>query len=218
MSQVMGHQAEQQAISGRNRAKLRNFEEQNRQYDRDVMFDRAQYRNDMILEDIKQDDVYKAMINQWTEQDQKLNKLFADADMKLEGKIREMYQNEYAGTQTGATAARLAGKSAKELGFEKSKILHNLMMGEEEAITSKDISKDKASSDSRDLYEEFRFAPLHGPTPLAPELEAKKGSAGLLLGLAGTALGGYADHLTGEKITSLEGKVKDIEGKLPKVP
>ena len=39
-----------------------------------------------------------------------------------------MYENEYAGTQTGRTAARLAGKSAKKLGQQKSEILHNLMM------------------------------------------------------------------------------------------
>ena len=30
-----------------------------------------------------------------------------------------MYENEYAGTQTGRTAVRLAAKSAKELGQEK---------------------------------------------------------------------------------------------------
>ena len=49
MGQIAGHQAENQAIAGRNRAKLRNFEEQNRLYDREVMLDRAQYRNDMAL-------------------------------------------------------------------------------------------------------------------------------------------------------------------------
>ena len=202
--QIASHQAGNAAIGSRNRAKLRNFEEQQRQYDRDVMFDRAQYRNDIQIQDIQQDDVYKSMINQWTEQDQKLNKLFADADMELESKIREMYQNEYAGTQTGATAARLAGKSAKELGFAKSKILHNLMMGEEETITSKDISKDKASSDSRSLYEDVRFAPIHGPLPIAPELEAKQGMGGLLLGLAGTAVGTGVGLKQTDRITKLE--------------
>ena len=122
----MGHQAEGQAVAGRNRAKLRNFEEQNRLYDREVMLDRAQYRNDMALEDIKQDDVYKAMVNQWTQEDQKLNRLFAESDQKIEKAVIEMYENEYAGTQTGRTAARLAGKSAKKLGqqnlnnFEKA--------------------------------------------------------------------------------------------------
>ncbi len=205
--QVAAHQAENAAIAGRNRAKLRNFEEQNRLYDREVMLDRAQYRNDMLLEDIQQDDVYRAMIDQWTEQDMKLNQLFADADMKLEDQIREMYQNEYAGTQTGATAARLAGKSAKEMGFAKSKILHNLMMGKEEAIISKDTTKRRAEVDSRNFYEEVRFAPIHGPTPMAPELEAKKSPAALLLGLAGSAVGGYADYKAGKKVDSLESRL-----------
>ena len=193
-SQVMAHQAEGQAVAGRNRAKLRNFEEQNRLYDREVMLDRAQYRNDMVLEDIKQDDIYRAMVDQWTQQDVKLNQLFADADMKLEESVRKMYQNEYAGTQTGATAARLAGKSAKEMGQKKSQILHKLMMAEEESIISKDISREEGAGKSRDAYEAIRFAPIHGPTPMAPELEAKPSSASLLLGLAGTAVGGYSDH------------------------
>ena len=187
--QVVAHQAENNAIAGRNRVKLRNFEEQNRLYDREVMLDRAQYRNDIQLEDIKQDDVYKAMVNQWTQEDQKLNRLFAESDQKIEKAVIEMYENEYAGTQTGRTAARLAGKSAKKLGQQKSEILHNLMMSKEEAIVSKEIQTEEARSKSRDLYEQIRFAPIHGPTPMQPELEPKKSSAGLILGLVGTAAG-----------------------------
>ena len=189
--QVAGHQAENNAIAGRNRAKLRNHQEQNRLYDREVMFDRAQYRNDMQLEDIKQDDVYRAMVNQWTEEDQKLNRLFAESDQKIEKAIIEMYENEYAGTQTGRTAARLAGQSAKKLGQEKSNILHNLMMSKEESIVSKDISYEEGVSKSRDLYENIRFAPIHGPTPMAPELEPKKSSASLIFSLGATAAGAF---------------------------
>ena len=189
----MAHQAEGQAVAGRNRAKLRNFEEKNRLYDREVMLDRAVYRNDILLGDIKQEEIYRSMVDQWTQQDFKLNQLFADADMKLEEGIREMYQNEYAGTQTGATAARLAGKSAKELGFKKAAILHKLMMSEEEATFMKDMSTEEAKNKSRDTYEAVRSAPIHGPTPMAPELEAQPSSASLLLGLAGTAIGGYQD-------------------------
>ena len=185
--QVAEHNAQNQAIAGRNRAKLRNFEEQNRLYDREVMLDRAQYRNDMALEDIKQDDVYKAMVGQWTQEDQKLNRLFAESDQKIEKAVIEMYENEYAGTQTGRTAARLAGKSAMKLGQEKSSILHNLMLSTEEAAISKDIQTEAAKSKSRDLYENIRFAPIHGPTPMAPEMEPKKSSASLLLGLGQTA-------------------------------
>ena len=186
MGQVAGHQAEQQAIAGRNRAKLREFEERNRLYDREVMFDRAQYRNDMQLEDIKQDDVYRAMVDQWTQEDQKLDRLFAQGDQKIEKAIIKMHESDYAGTQTGRTAGRLAAKSAKKLGQEKSEILHSLMMAKEEATVSKEISQKQATSKSRDLYEQVRFAPIHGPTPMAPDLEPPKSSAGLILGLAGS--------------------------------
>ena len=191
MGQIAEHNAQNQAIAGRNRAKLRNFEEQNRLYDREVMLDRAQYRNDMALEDIKQDDVYKAMVGQWTQEDQKLNRLFAESDQKIEKAVIEMYENEYAGTQTGRTAARLAGKSAKKLGQQKSEILHNLMLSKEEAAVTKDIQYEEAKSKSRDLYEEIRFAPIHGPTPMAPELEPKKSSASLIFSLGATAAGAF---------------------------
>ena len=191
MGQIAEHNAQNQAIAGRNRAKLRNFEEQNRLYDREVMLDRAQYRNDMALEDIKQDDVYKAMVGQWTQEDQKLNRLFAESDQKIEKAVIEMYENEYAGTQTGRTAARLAGKSAKKLGQQKSEILHNLMLSKEEAAVTKDIQYEQAKEKSRDLYEQIRFAPIHGPTPMAPEMEPKKSSASLIFSLGATAAGAF---------------------------
>ena len=138
------------------------------------------------------------MVDQWTQEDAKLNRLFAQSDQKIEKAVRSMYENEYAGTQTGRTAARLAGKSAKKLGQEKSEILHNLMMGQEESMLSKDMTREQSAAKSRDIYEEIRFAPIHGPTPMAPELEPKKSSAGLILGLAGSAVGGYQDFKDGK--------------------
>ena len=202
MSQIAGHQAENQAIAGRDRAKLRNFEEANKQYDREVMFDRAQYRNEMQLEDIKQDDVYRAMVDQWTEDDQKLDRLFAESDQKIEKAIIKMYENDYAGTQTGRTAGRLAARSAKKLGQEKSEILHNLMTAKKETKVSKDVSQKQASMKSRDLYEQVRFAPIHGPTPIAPELEPPKSSASLLLGLGQTAVGGLQSFKSSDTFKS----------------
>jgi len=193
MGQVAEHQAANNAIAGKNRTKLRNFEEQNRLYDVEVMFDRAQYRNDIQIEDIKQEDVYRAMVDQWTQEDQKLDRLFAESDQKIEKAIIEMYENEYAGTQTGRTAARLAGKSAKKLGQQKSEILHNLMMSKEETAVQKDIQRQQATEKSRDLYEQIRFAPIHGSTPMAPELEPKKSSAGLILGIGSTIAGAWPE-------------------------
>ena len=41
------------------------------------------------------------------------------------------------------------------------------------------------------------FAPIHGPTPMAPELEPPKSSASLLLGLGQTAIGGFQELIKG---------------------
>jgi len=193
--QIAEHNAANNAIEGRNRAKLRNFDEQNKLYDREVMFDRAQYKNDMAIADIDQDRTYQAMIDQWSQADQQLDRLFAQGDQKIEQAIVKMYENDYAGTQTGKTAARLAGKSAKKLGQYKSEVLHNMMMSEEETMMRKEQVWNQAQADNQKIFEKVRFAPIHGPTPIAPELEAKKSSASLILGLAGTAAAGVQQGL-----------------------
>ena len=208
--QVMQHNAEGAAVKGRNRARLRNFEEQNKQYKREVMLDNNEWKNNVQVADIEQDQIYQSMINQWTEQDQQLDKLFAESDHKIENAIIEMYENDYAGTGTGKTAARLAGKGAKKLGQYKSQVLHNMMMAKDEVALKKDQIHHAAQRDSWSTYEKIRFAPVHGHTPLAPELEAKPSKAGLILGLAGSALGGIdqARQFKATKISS--GKGTDI--------
>ena len=203
VSQGAAHLGENAAIEGQNRTKLRNFEAANRQYDREVMLDRAQYRNDIINGDIDFDTIHRAMVDQWTEEDLQLKELFAENDHEMEKALIEMYENEYAGTQTGRTAARLASKSAVKMGQKRSRGLHNLMMAEEKAITAKDITRSKKEADARSTYEKIRFAPIHGVTPMAPEMEPKKSSAGLILGLATSAVGGYADYKSGMKTDKL---------------
>ncbi len=191
--QIAESNAQSAAVSRANRAKLRNYEEKQRLYDLDVMFDRAQYKNDTALADIEQDQVYQSLVDQWTEEDFKLDQLFAEHDHKIEKAMVKMYENDYAGTQTGKTAARLAGKSAKEFGREKSEALSNLMMSKKEAALNKDRIKNKHVAKSREIYESVRFAPVHGVTPRQPELEPQPSKAGLILGLASTGLGAYSD-------------------------
>ena len=187
--QIMQHQAAGAGVKARNRARLRNFEEQNRQYNREVMLDNNEWKNEVQVQDIEQDQVYQAMISQWAEQDKQLDKIFAQGDQKIEKAIREMYENDYAGTQTGKTAARLAGEGARKLGQYKSEVLHNMMMAKDEAALKSEIVHQDAQSKSWGLYEKIRFSPIHGHTPVAPELEAKPGMGGLILALASSALG-----------------------------
>ena len=187
--QIMQHEAQGAGVRSRNRAKLKNFEEQNRQYNREVMLNNNEWKNEVQVQDIEQDQVYQAMVSQWSEQDQQLDKIFAQGDQKIEKAIVEMYENEYAGTQTGRTAGRRAGKGAKKLGQYKSEVLHNMMMSKDEAALRAEGTHQEASSKSRGLYEKIRFSPIHGHTPIAPELEAKPGMGGLILGLAMSGLG-----------------------------
>ena len=191
--QVAGHSAETAAARGRNNAKLKNHHRQTKEYEVTANLDNIQYLNDVQEQEFEQDATYQAMLDQWSDSDAQLKSIFAEQDFAIEDAIVEMQKNSYAGTQTGRTAGRLAAKSAKKLGQEKSEILHSLMMAKEEATVSKEISQKQPSSKSRDLYEQVRFAPIHGPTPMAPELEPPKSSASLLLGLGQTAIGGWKE-------------------------
>jgi hypothetical protein len=191
-SAIISYQSEVAGVKARNKAKLKNFERQNVQYLTDAMLDNAQYKQDQISEDVKQDQIYMAMIDQWRENDRELDKIFAKGNFKIERAIQEMYQNDYAGTQTGATAARLAGKSVKEMGFKKAEYVHEMLMAEKTAYDSKDRARNKSMWDSWDMYEKVRYAPIHGATPVNNlGLEAKPSMAGMLLGIAGSAASGF---------------------------
>ena len=131
------------------------------------------------------------MINQWRENDRQLDEIFAKGNFKMERAIREMYENDYAGTQTGATAARLAGKSTKEMGFKKAEYVHEMLMAEKTKIDSDDRARDKAQWDSWDMYEKVRYAPIHGHAPVAPMLKAKPSPLGAIFGAVGSAAGAF---------------------------
>ena len=186
----MQHQAQGSAVKSRNRAKLQNFKLRNQQYKNDALLNDAAWKNDVSISDIKDDQVYMAMVDQWTEQDMQLDKIFREADHKVEDAIIQMYENDYAGTGTGVTASRLAGKGARKLGQYKSEVLSGMMLAEDQAATRKDAIRTKAEGERWNLYDEIWRSPIHGPTPHAPSLEAKPSKAGLVLGLAQSALGG----------------------------
>jgi len=188
---LAGYQAEAAGVSYRNKAKLKNFERQNVQYLTDAMLDNAQYKQDQIQEDSEQDRIYQGMINQWRQNDRELDQIFAKGSFKMEQAIREMHQNDYAGTQTGATAARLAAKSTKEMGFKKAEYVHDMFMAEKSKELKDDQARDKAQWDSWDMYEKVRYAPIHGHAPVAPLLEAKPSPLGAIFGAVGSIAGGF---------------------------
>ena len=193
LQQVAGHQAEASAARGRNNAKLKNFHRQNEEYKVTANLDNVQYLNDVQEQDADQDRTYQAMLDQWSDTDAQLKSIFATQDFAIEDAIVKMHENSYAGTQTGRTAARLAGKSAMEAGRAKSRALHSKMMAVDDANRQKSKTYRAAKHDSHKLFQEVAFAPVHGFAPAAPEMEAGPSKAGLILGLAGTAVQGKKD-------------------------
>ena len=192
--QVAGHAAQASAARGRNNAKLKNFHRQNEEYKVTANLDNVQYLNDVQEQDADQDRTYQAMLDQWSDTDAQLKNIFKQNDHAIEDAVIKMHENSYAGTQTGATAARLAGKSAMEAGRAKSRALHNKMMAVTDANRQKSKTHTAAKHDSHKLFMDVAFAPVHGFAPAAPELEAGPSKAGLILGLAGTGLQGYKDY------------------------
>ena len=190
---IVGYQAEVAGVKAQNKARLKNFERQNVQYLTDAMLVNAQYKQDQLQEDSEQDRIYQGMINQWRQNDNELDKIFAKGSFKMEQAIREMHQNDYAGTQTGATAARLAGKSTKEMGFKKAEYVHDMFMAEKSKELKDDSIRDKAQWDSWDMYEKVRYAPIHGHAPVAPMLKAKPSALGAIFGAVSSAAGAFPE-------------------------
>ena len=191
--QIAGHQAAVGAARDSNNAKVKNFHRQNQEYKVTANLDNVKYLNDVIDQDQDQDRTYQAMLDQWSDTDAQLKKLFATQDFAMEDAIIEMHEGSYAGTQTGATAARLAGKSAMEAGRKKARAIHSKMFAVDEANRQKEKTHRAAQHDSNVLFRDVAFAPVHGFAPAAPELEAGPSKAGLILGLAGTGLQGFKD-------------------------
>ena len=184
--------AAEQATSAKNRAKLKNHERNNQQYLTDVMLNNAIWKNDVQIADVQFDQTYTSMIDQWVQQDKQLDKIFSAGHYKIEKSIRKMYENDYAGTMTGNTAARLASKSVKDMGFETAETLHGLMFDEEEAMLKQDITKGEADRKQWDIYDKIRFQPIHGHAPPPPIMEAPPSRAGMFLQMGASVVGGMA--------------------------
>ena len=190
---AVGEQAAaEKATSAKNRAKLKNHERNTTDYLTQTTLNNAKWKNDIWIADIKQDQYYMAMMDQWTQTDRQLDKIFAQGSYKMEKAIRKMYQNDYAGTQTGNTAARLSFKAVQEMGYEKAQTLHEMMFAEESAFLDKDTAWNEASAKRAEAYDRIRFSPIHGHAPPSPIMDAAPSRAGMFMSIAGSVIGGFA--------------------------
>ena len=188
--QVAQHGAETSAAKGRNNAKLKNHHRQVKEQDVTANLDNVQYLSDVQEQEADQDVTYQAMMDQWSDTDAQLNKLFAQQDFAIEDAIVEMHEKSYAGEGTGRSAARLAGKSAMEAGRKKARAIHSKMFAVDEANRAKEKSYKGAKHHSHKLFMDVAFAPVHGFRPAMPEMEAGPSKAGLIAGLAESGMKG----------------------------
>ena len=187
---VVGFMGEQQAADDRNKAKLDTWVRQNKEYDVNANLEDVKYSNDVIEFDVQNDMIYQAMLNQWQEDDVQLDKIFAQQDYAIEDAIIEMHQNDYAGTQTGATAARLAAAPVREMGMKKSRALHEKMFAKRETDLRRESRYHDASTKQWDEFmDKAAFAPIHGFRPAPPIYERGPSPAGMILGVAGSLAG-----------------------------
>jgi hypothetical protein len=187
----MGFIGESQATNARNNAKKENWIRQNKEYDVQANLDDLKYLNNVAEYRVQNDLIYQAMLNQWSENDLQLDKIFSDQDVKIEDAIIEMHQNDYAGTQTGATAARLAAAPVREAGMVKARALHEKMFAVKESKLKKEQSWHEGKSKSwKQFMDRAAWAPIHGFRPAAPIYESGPSPAGMILGVAGAAVDG----------------------------
>ena len=190
LSSIGGFIGQAAAAREENKAKQKAWIRDNKQYDVEANLTDVQYLNDVQEFDIENDMMYQAMLNQWQESDLELNRLFAQEDHKVEDAIIEMHQNDYAGTQTGATAARLAMAPVMKMGMIKARSLHDKMYAADRTALQKEITREEATRDQWTKYmDEAAFAPIHGFRPAPPQYKAGPSPAAMILGVAGSALG-----------------------------
>ena len=191
VSQVAQHQQAVAGVKNRNRARLNQFDADNNTYLVETMLNNNVWKNDTIVAEYDEEAQFGAMIGQWQEYDEQLDKLFADSDFRLQESLIKMYKNEYAGEGTGVTAGRLAAQGIKEHGFRMAEETANLVLNQELVQLNKERTRNQTEANINSIFEKVRFPPVPGQTPIPPQLEAKPSTASLILGLAASAVSSY---------------------------
>ena len=190
ISAVGGFIADSAAASAENKAKTDVWVHDNKAYDVNANLEDVQYLNNVQEFDIENDMLYQAMLNQWQDSDYELNRLLGSEDHKVENAIIEMHQNDYHGTQTGATAARLAMAPVMKLGMIKARSMHDKMYAVGKTNLAKRSTWEEAKRDQwTGFMDKAAFAPIHGHRPAAPTMTPGPSPAGMLLGVVGAGLG-----------------------------
>ena len=177
------------AVRARNRARLQNFREDNIAYYNDVILNNVQWKNDLQDTDIAYNNIFQGAVDSWRQQDLATEEAFdRHANYNIEA-LQELYRKEYAGTQTGVTASRLANEGIRKVGFALTKSMKQAMMARDKSSLQKEIITNDANRRRRAAFQKTWRSPVPGFTPRPPALEGSPSPLGMILGIAGGAVG-----------------------------
>ena len=190
--QVGNYMSQRAATRARNRAKLLNFRQDNIAYYNDALLRDVKWKNQQLDTQIAYDNIFQQASELWRQQDLAIEQARdKHANYNIEA-LQELYRKEYAGTQTGVTASRLANEPIRKVGMALSKSQRELMMAKDKSILQKEIIRNDANRRRRAAFQKTWRSPVHGWTPRPPALEANPSPLGMMLGIAGAAVGTFA--------------------------
>tara|TARA_R100001463_G_scaffold25492_3_gene60357 strand:- start:25 stop:816 length:792 start_codon:yes stop_codon:yes gene_type:complete len=205
LTSVGDYMAQRQATTAANRARLLNFREDNKKYYRDVILNNVRWKNGLLDSDIAYANLFQQASESWRQQDLAVQQAESQHAENTIQALTELARKEYAGTQTGVTASRLANEGPRQVGFALTKSMRQLMMTKDTASLNKEITAADANRRRRKIFQDSWRSPVHGHTPLAPVLESGP-SLGLLVAKLGVAALGTVgkDWFKGPKPDVLE--------------
>lgn len=190
--QVGNYMSQRAGVKVRNRAKLLNFRQDNIAYYNDAILNDVKWKNQQLDTQIAYDNIFQQLSEQWRQQDLLIEQAEdKHANYNVEA-LQEMYRKEYAGTQTGVTASRLANEPIRKVGMAITKSQRDLMMAKDKSILQKEIIRNDANRRRRAAFQKTWRSPVHGFTPRPPTLEANPSPLGMMLGIATSAVGNFA--------------------------
>ena len=187
--QVAGYMSQRAGVKARNRARLLNFREDNIAYYNNVILDNVRWKNGLLDAEIAYDNLFQQAAESWRQQDLAVEKAKNQHVDNTIDALTELYRKEYAGTQTGVTASRLANEGTRQVGRSLTKSARQLMMAKDESSLRKEIVTADANRRRRNIYQKTWRSPVPGHTPRPPALESMPSPLGMVLGIGASAMG-----------------------------
>tara|TARA_R100001463_G_scaffold135063_1_gene197904 strand:- start:7902 stop:8696 length:795 start_codon:yes stop_codon:yes gene_type:complete len=191
--QVGSYMSQRAGVNARNRAKLLNFRQENISYYNDVLLRNTQWKNDLQDTEIAYDNIFQQTAEAWRQQDLAIEQAYDQAARDNLDILQQIYRKEYAGTQTGVTASRLANEPLRQGGIKMTEAMQKAIRVDDEATLKKDILTSDANRRRRSEFQKTWRSPVHGWTPEAPALEGGPSTGALVLGLAASAVGSFGE-------------------------